>query len=111
MADVPIPEFRKYWRQKLVLLKSEGNALMNKYPETASVVQQVCKILTDIENLAGCTPTEVGESSEWTSIVNSMEENRANFCKGLDGKQLFSAVYSMYVITLNEMKAVLKVSA
>jgi hypothetical protein len=84
---------------------------MNKYPGTAFVVQQVYKILTDFENLAGCTQTKVGESSNWTSIVNSTEEKRANFCKGLDGKQLFSAVYGMYAITLNEMKAVLKVSA
>jgi hypothetical protein len=53
----------------------------------------------------------VGESSKWTSIVNSAEENRANFRKGLDGKPLFSALYGMYTVILNEMKAVLKVSA
>jgi hypothetical protein len=49
---------------------------------------------------------EVGESSEWTSIVNSAEENRANFCKSLDGKLLFSALYGMYTVTLIELKAV-----
>jgi hypothetical protein len=108
MADVPILGFWKYWTQKLALLKSECNAIMNKYPETASVVQQV---LSDNENLVGYTPAKLGESSEQTSIMNSMEENRANFCKGLDGKPLFSALYCMYTITLNEMKAVLKVSA
>jgi glutamyl-tRNA reductase len=41
-----------------------------------------------------------------TSIVNSAEENRANFCKGLEGKPLFSALYGMYTVTLNELKAV-----
>jgi hypothetical protein len=54
---------------------------MSKYPEAASVVRQVYKVLDDIENLAGCTPTKVGESSEWVSIVNTAEENRANFAK------------------------------
>jgi hypothetical protein len=53
----------------------------------------------------------VGESTEWTSIVNGAEENGANFCKGLDGKPLFSALYDMYTITLNGLKVVLKMSA
>jgi hypothetical protein len=35
-----------------------------------------------------------------------VEENRTNFYKGLDGKPLFSALYGMYTVTLNEMKAV-----
>jgi hypothetical protein len=84
---------------------------MNKYPEAASVVQQVDKVLNDIEILARCTPAKVGESSQWTSIVNSVEENRANFCKGLDGMPLFSALYGMYMVILNELKSILKVSA
>jgi hypothetical protein len=47
----------------------------------ASVVQQVHKLLNGIEILAGCTQAKVGESSEWTSIVKSAEENRAKFAK------------------------------
>jgi hypothetical protein len=43
--------------------------------------------------------------------VNNAEENRANLCKFLDGKQLFSALYGMYTVTLNELKVVFKVSA
>jgi hypothetical protein len=39
-----------------------------------------------------------------------MEENRAKLCKGLDGKPLFSALYGTYTVTLNELKAVFKVS-
>jgi hypothetical protein len=104
MADVPVPGFWKYWTQKLALLKSECHAIMNKYREAASVVQQVYKVLSDIENLARCTPAKVGESSEWTSIVNRMEKNRANFCKGLDGKPLFSTLCNLYTVTLNELK-------
>jgi hypothetical protein len=56
----------------------------------------------------------VGESFEWTSILSSVEENTANFCKAVDGKPDFSAlsaVCGMYDVTLNELKAVLKVSA
>jgi hypothetical protein len=53
----------------------------------------------------------VGESSERTSIVNSSEGNRANSCKAVHGKPLFSVVYGMYIVTLNELKAVLKVCA
>jgi hypothetical protein len=41
----------------------------------------------------------VEQSSEWMSIVNSVEK-RANVCKALDGKLLFSALYSMYTVTL-----------
>jgi hypothetical protein len=86
---------------------------MNKYPEAVSIVQQVCKVLmlSDIEDLAGCTRTKVGESSECTSAVNSAEENRANFCKALVGNSHFSVPYGMYMVTLNELKAVLKVGA
>jgi hypothetical protein len=55
--------------------------------------------------------SEVGESSEWTSIVNSVEDNRANTCKALDVKPLFSILCGMYTVTLNELKAILKVGA
>jgi hypothetical protein len=40
--------------------------------------------------------------------VNSAEENRAEFCKCLDEKQLFSVLYGMYTVTLKELQAVLK---
>jgi hypothetical protein len=79
---------------------------MNKYPEAGTMVQQVHKVLSDIEILTGCTPTKVGESSEWTTIVNSAEENRANFCKSLDWTLQFNALYSMYTVTLIQLKAV-----
>jgi hypothetical protein len=54
---------------------------------------------------------KVGKSSEWTAIVNRAEENRANISQVLDGKPLFSNLYGTYTVTLNELKAVLKVSA
>jgi hypothetical protein len=111
MANVPVPGIRKYWRQKLASLIFEAHAITDKYPEAVAVVQEIHKVLSDIELLAGCTPAKVGESSEWTSVVSSVEENRANICKAVDGKRLCSALYGMYTVTLNELKAVLNVSA
>jgi hypothetical protein len=58
---------------------------MDKYPEATSVVQQVYEVLSDMENLIGCILAKVEESSEWTSLVNSTEDNRVNICKDLDG--------------------------
>jgi hypothetical protein len=42
--------------------------------------------------------------------VDSAEENRANYCKVLSGKTLFSALYGTYTVTLNALKAILKAS-
>jgi hypothetical protein len=67
-------EFRKYRIEKLASLKSECHAITNTVPEAAPVVQQVYEVLRDIAILAGCTPTKAGESSKWTSIVNSAED-------------------------------------
>jgi hypothetical protein len=78
MAEVPVPGFWKYRAQKIASLKSEYHANIIKYPEVTSVIQQVCKLLGDTEYLAGWTPFEVGEISEWTSTINSTE-NRQTF--------------------------------
>jgi hypothetical protein len=92
-------------------MKSQCHDITYKYPEEDSIVQQVYKMLSDIEILAKCIPAEVEESSGWTTIVNSTEEDRENFCKILNGKLLFSALYGIYSLTFNELKTVLKVSA
>jgi hypothetical protein len=62
MADVPVPRFQKYWTQKLASLKTESHAIMNTYPEATSVEQQIYRVLSDIENVGGCTLAKVGES-------------------------------------------------
>jgi hypothetical protein len=103
MADVPVPGFRKYWPQQSSL-KSEYHNITDTYPEAAPALQREYKVLGDIENLAGCTPAKVGKISEWTSILYSVEENRAKFCKVLDGKPLFSTLYCKYMVTLKELK-------
>jgi hypothetical protein len=94
MMDVPGLEFWKYWRQQLASLKSEFYAITNKHPEAASIVQQVRRVLSDTEILAACTPAEVGTSSEWTSIVNSVEK-RSTFIKVYMGS-CFLAPFTAY---------------
>jgi hypothetical protein len=59
----------------LASLNFQCHSIMNKYTEAGTAVQQVHKVLNDIEILAGCTPAKVGQSSEWMSIVKSAEEN------------------------------------
>jgi hypothetical protein len=81
------------------------------HPAAASVVQLLYKVLSDIVNLAECTPAKVRESSEWTPTMNIAEENISNLCKTVDGKPLLSALYGIYMVTMNELKAVLKVNA
>jgi hypothetical protein len=39
-----------------------------------------------------------------------MEENRANFCKALSVKTLYSALYGSYTVTFNDLKDLLKAS-
>jgi hypothetical protein len=75
MEDVPEPGFRKYWGQELSSLKYECHAITNEYPEASSVVQQVHKVLSDIEILAKCTPARERDISQWTTILSSAEEN------------------------------------
>jgi N-acetylmuramic acid 6-phosphate (MurNAc-6-P) etherase len=53
----------------LEMVFSESHAITNIYPEAVAVVQQVHKVLNDIEILAECTTAKVGESSECTYSV------------------------------------------
>jgi hypothetical protein len=73
MAKVPVLEFQRCWTQKLASLKSECHAIMNKYPKADPVVQQVYKVLSDIENLARCTPLKLGKALR-------SSHNRNTFC-------------------------------
>jgi hypothetical protein len=50
----------------------------------------------------------MGESEQWSSIVNIAEENRQNFCKALNRKTLFSVLHGTYTVALQELKALLK---
>jgi Flp pilus assembly protein TadG len=63
-----------------------------------------------MEEMARYTPATVGESEQWTFNVSTADKNRQNFCKALNGKNLFSALYGTYTVALQEFKAVLKAS-
>jgi hypothetical protein len=103
-------DLKKFWPNKESTLKSEYPALVNKYPDSDALIKQVHRVLCDTEYLARYTPPSVGDSSDWASVVDSAEENRANYCKALLGKTLFSALYGTYTVTLNALKAILKAS-
>jgi hypothetical protein len=75
------------------------------------VLYEYIKLSVTLRIFAGAHLLKLEESSEWSSIMNSAEENSANLCKVLHGKLLFSDLYCMYAVTLNELKAILKVSA
>jgi hypothetical protein len=60
--------------------------------------------------MARYTPASVGEGEQWSTIVNTAEENRQNFCKVLNGRNLFNALHGTYTVALHELKAVLKAS-
>jgi hypothetical protein len=66
------------------------------------------KVLCDIENLANSTPISVGESKEWAAIISSAEDNRKDYCKVLQGKTLFSALYGTYTVMLHDLKKIQK---
>ena len=50
---------------------------MAESPEAQDVIQRVLKTLSNIIRLASCTPTKIGQSEEWSTIVNTAQEDRA----------------------------------
>jgi hypothetical protein len=110
MAGVTVPAYKQFWKDKRPSLKSEYNAIISTYPDASSSMQQLLKVLSDIEDLASYTPASIGESKEWAKIISSAEENRKNCCKAIQGKTLFSILYGTYTVMLNELKSALKAS-
>jgi hypothetical protein len=78
------------------------------YPDAAPTMQQLFKVLCDIDNLANSTPISVGERREWPAITNSAEDNRENYCKVLRVKTPFSVLYGTYTVMLHDLIKVLK---
>jgi hypothetical protein len=89
-------------------LKSEYQTLVQQYPEADAQQKQLLQVLGVIKDVARHIPASVGEGAEWSAIVNPAEESGASYCKCLRGKQLFSAMYGTYTVTLQELKAVIK---
>jgi hypothetical protein len=88
MAGVPTPTYQQFWTDKRTSLTNESKGLINKYPDAASSVHQLLKVLCDIhvENLASNTPVSVCESEEWAAINSSAKDNRETYCKALRKK-------------------------
>jgi hypothetical protein len=110
MADVPVPGYQILWTNKLSALKSEHQTLVQQYSEADSQLKQLLQVLYDIEEVARHIPASVGESAEWSAIVNAAEENGPSYCKGLNVKPHFTALYGTYTVTLQELKDTLKAS-
>jgi hypothetical protein len=110
MADNPVPGYQTFWTDTCNKLKSEYQQLIEQFPDADAQLKQLFKVIRDIEEMARDTPAPVDESEQWSSIVSTGEENRQNFCRVLNGKNLFNALYGTYTVALYELKAVLKAS-
>jgi hypothetical protein len=58
--------------------------------------------------VAGYNSASVGDSEEWTAIVNTVEENRVNYYKALSEKTLYSALYGTNIVIVKELKGMVK---
>jgi hypothetical protein len=107
MADIPMPGYQAFWADTYTKLKLEYQQLIGQFPDADAQLKQLLKIIRYIEQMARYTPASVGETEQWSTIVSTEEEN---FCKVLDGKNLFNALYGAYTVALHELNAVLKAS-
>jgi hypothetical protein len=80
MVDVPVPGHQTLWTNTFSALKSEHQTLVQQYPEADAQLKQLLQVLGDIEEVARHIPASVGESAEWSAIVNAAEENGASYC-------------------------------
>jgi hypothetical protein len=110
MADVPVPGYQSFWTNTRSALKSEHHSLIGQFLDADAELKKLFNVLGDTEGVAAYTPASVGDSEQWSAIVNSAEENRQNICKALSGKILFSTLYGTYTVAFHELKAVLKAS-
>jgi len=99
-----------YWKNEYESLRAESKNLIAELPKAKDVIQRVLKTLNNIIRLASCTPTKVGQSEEWSRIVNTAQEDRTKHCAILQGKCIFSALYGVYCHILTSLKAVLQKS-
>jgi hypothetical protein len=79
------------------LAETEYQVLIKKYPDADPQYRLLYEAICNIEDLAGCTPAAVGESAEWTAIVNTAEDNRASYCKALSGSSLQRSLWGLYI--------------
>jgi hypothetical protein len=110
MAGRPVPGYHQYWTDMRASLKTAHKELLKSHPDATASMEQLFKVLCDIEDVASFTPAKVGESEEWAAIVRSAEDNRESFCQALKGKPLFNALHGTYTVSLHAMKTLLKAS-
>jgi hypothetical protein len=79
MACVPVPAYEQFWTDKRLSLNTQYKDLANTYPDATPSIQQLLKVLCDIEDLANSTPMSVGESKEWATTISSAEGNREDY--------------------------------
>jgi hypothetical protein len=89
MGNVPLPGYQIFRANKLSTLKSKYQTLVEHYPEADAQLKQLLNLLGDIEDVAKHILASVGESVEWSTIVNDAEENGVLYFKGLHGNPLF----------------------
>jgi hypothetical protein len=93
---------------KLSALKSEYRTLVQHYPEADAKLKQLLQVLDDIEDVARHITASVGESANWSAILNAAAENGMIYCKSLHGEPRFSALHGTYTVILQALKAVIK---
>jgi hypothetical protein len=81
------------------------------YNNADAVMECVHGVLTTIAHLAGCIPASIGESLKWTLIIQNIADTKRTLHQLLIGKQLYSALYGVYIEVLHNSTAVLKDSA
>jgi hypothetical protein len=82
-------EYEEYWKNEYESLQTESKDLITESPEAKDVIQRVLKALNGIISQAFCTPTKLGQSEEWSRIVNTAQEDRAKLREILWGKMAF----------------------
>jgi hypothetical protein len=82
-------------------IKSEYQQLIGQFPDADAQLKQLFTVIRDIQEMVKYTTAWVGQSEQWSYIVSRAEENMQNFCKVLDGKDLFRAcmarIQSLYM--------------
>jgi hypothetical protein len=56
MANVPTPEFQKFWSNQIESLRLECGDILQQHSDAEAVIESVRGILISIARLAGCTP-------------------------------------------------------
>jgi hypothetical protein len=78
MSDIPVLGYQAFCIYKRKVLKSEYKRLLSKFPDAGAQLKQLFKVFCDIEDVSGYTPASVGDSDQWSFIVNTAEEKKTS---------------------------------